>query len=337
MFCRGISHCTSNTLRLTAAMASRRGRTAPAAANKVDDESKPSTAAPERPLKRTKTQGTSKQAAAQAASAAASEQAGESRPSYWLMKSEPDVFSIDDLAAKPEQTEHWDGACACRGRGREARHRTPCSMLPLACSRQCCCAQHWTGSACITMHRFLQRKNMWEAILLQPASTPTSTFTMPACWGHSRATFVPMEHATARMPRCTAQHPSTYTRRRALAPGQKSVAEHAGRGPSLLLPLQRQAARRCGHRRGGRPPLMEPVCCAGRRRIACRRAPPGPAPPSLRRHRPRHGGAVPGSPSAATYGGMRRLAFLAGFRLQNAPYPASGAIWHSHPAWDRRS
>ncbi|AWB66504.1 EVE domain-containing protein [Saccharobesus litoralis] len=28
---------------------------------------------------------------------------------YWLMKSEPDAFSIDDLAAKPEQTEHWDG------------------------------------------------------------------------------------------------------------------------------------------------------------------------------------------------------------------------------------
>ncbi len=28
---------------------------------------------------------------------------------YWLMKSEPDVFSIDDLAARPRQTEHWDG------------------------------------------------------------------------------------------------------------------------------------------------------------------------------------------------------------------------------------
>jgi len=28
---------------------------------------------------------------------------------YWLMKSEPDVFGIDDLAAKPSQTEHWDG------------------------------------------------------------------------------------------------------------------------------------------------------------------------------------------------------------------------------------
>lgn len=28
---------------------------------------------------------------------------------YWLMKSEPEVFSIDDLARRPNQTEHWDG------------------------------------------------------------------------------------------------------------------------------------------------------------------------------------------------------------------------------------
>ena len=28
---------------------------------------------------------------------------------YWLMKSEPDVFGIDDLAARPNQTEPWDG------------------------------------------------------------------------------------------------------------------------------------------------------------------------------------------------------------------------------------
>lgn len=28
---------------------------------------------------------------------------------YWLMKSEPDCFSIDDLAARPRQTERWDG------------------------------------------------------------------------------------------------------------------------------------------------------------------------------------------------------------------------------------
>ncbi len=28
---------------------------------------------------------------------------------YWLMKSEPDVFGIDDLKNKKNQTEHWDG------------------------------------------------------------------------------------------------------------------------------------------------------------------------------------------------------------------------------------
>jgi predicted RNA-binding protein with PUA-like domain len=28
---------------------------------------------------------------------------------HWLMKSEPEEFSIDDLAARPGKTEHWDG------------------------------------------------------------------------------------------------------------------------------------------------------------------------------------------------------------------------------------
>ncbi len=28
---------------------------------------------------------------------------------YWLMKSEPSTFGIDDLAARPQQTEPWDG------------------------------------------------------------------------------------------------------------------------------------------------------------------------------------------------------------------------------------
>lgn len=28
---------------------------------------------------------------------------------YWLMKSEPDTFGINDLHNKPNQTEHWDG------------------------------------------------------------------------------------------------------------------------------------------------------------------------------------------------------------------------------------
>jgi predicted RNA-binding protein with PUA-like domain len=28
---------------------------------------------------------------------------------YWLMKSEPDAFSIDDLKRRPGKTSHWDG------------------------------------------------------------------------------------------------------------------------------------------------------------------------------------------------------------------------------------
>jgi predicted RNA-binding protein with PUA-like domain len=28
---------------------------------------------------------------------------------YWLFKSEPACFSIDDLARRPKKTEHWDG------------------------------------------------------------------------------------------------------------------------------------------------------------------------------------------------------------------------------------
>ncbi|NVK56572.1 MAG: EVE domain-containing protein [Alteromonadaceae bacterium] len=28
---------------------------------------------------------------------------------YWLFKSEPDVFGIEDLATRPQQTEPWDG------------------------------------------------------------------------------------------------------------------------------------------------------------------------------------------------------------------------------------
>lgn len=29
--------------------------------------------------------------------------------SYWLLKSEPNCFSIEDLARRPQQTEPWDG------------------------------------------------------------------------------------------------------------------------------------------------------------------------------------------------------------------------------------
>src|SRR6476646_3222092 len=30
-------------------------------------------------------------------------------PRHWLVKSEPEVFSFDDLLAAPKRTTHWDG------------------------------------------------------------------------------------------------------------------------------------------------------------------------------------------------------------------------------------
>jgi predicted RNA-binding protein with PUA-like domain len=36
---------------------------------------------------------------------------------YWLMKSEPDVFGIDDLARSPRKTTHWDGVRNYQARG----------------------------------------------------------------------------------------------------------------------------------------------------------------------------------------------------------------------------
>jgi len=35
---------------------------------------------------------------------------------YWLVKSEPDVFSYDDLVASPKHTTHWDGVRAYAAR-----------------------------------------------------------------------------------------------------------------------------------------------------------------------------------------------------------------------------
>jgi predicted RNA-binding protein with PUA-like domain len=43
----------------------------------------------------------------------------------WLMKSEPDAFGIDDLAARPEQTEPWDGV-----RNYQARNMMRDEMKP---------------------------------------------------------------------------------------------------------------------------------------------------------------------------------------------------------------
>ena len=36
---------------------------------------------------------------------------------HWLMKSEPDTFSIDDLARSPRKTTHWDGVRNYQARG----------------------------------------------------------------------------------------------------------------------------------------------------------------------------------------------------------------------------
>lgn len=44
---------------------------------------------------------------------------------YWLMKSEPDTFGIDDLAARPNRTEHWDGV-----RNYQARNMMRDGMKP---------------------------------------------------------------------------------------------------------------------------------------------------------------------------------------------------------------
>jgi predicted RNA-binding protein with PUA-like domain len=44
---------------------------------------------------------------------------------YWLMKSEPDAFGIDDLAARPGQTEPWDGV-----RNYQARNMMRDQMKP---------------------------------------------------------------------------------------------------------------------------------------------------------------------------------------------------------------
>lgn len=44
---------------------------------------------------------------------------------YWLMKSEPEVFGIDDLAARPDQTESWDGV-----RNYQARNMMRDEMRP---------------------------------------------------------------------------------------------------------------------------------------------------------------------------------------------------------------
>jgi len=45
--------------------------------------------------------------------------------SYWLMKSEPEAFGIDDLKSRPDQTEPWDGV-----RNYQARNMMRDQMKP---------------------------------------------------------------------------------------------------------------------------------------------------------------------------------------------------------------
>lgn len=46
-------------------------------------------------------------------------------PNYWLMKSEPGEFSIDDLKSRPSKTEPWDGV-----RNYQARNMMRDEMKP---------------------------------------------------------------------------------------------------------------------------------------------------------------------------------------------------------------
>lgn len=41
---------------------------------------------------------------------------------YWLMKSEPQKFSLQDLQARPQQTEPWDGVRNYQARNYQARN-----------------------------------------------------------------------------------------------------------------------------------------------------------------------------------------------------------------------
>lgn len=96
-----------NPARLPPAL-QRRSAAASSAAAKDAGE----TQQPEASSKRAK-KANGKASAVVAAAAAGDDRApGERR--YFLMKSEPDVFSIDDLASKPDQTEHWDGGCSLK-------------------------------------------------------------------------------------------------------------------------------------------------------------------------------------------------------------------------------
>jgi len=86
--------------------------TAAAAAQQADEEAQPEpyTKAGKGP-KATAAAAAKKPAAKRKASAPA---AAKEKPPYYLVKSEPDEFSIDALKARPNQTEGWEGEGATR-------------------------------------------------------------------------------------------------------------------------------------------------------------------------------------------------------------------------------
>lgn len=47
---------------------------------------------------------------------------------YWLMKSEPDAYSIDHLAAEPGGVDHWDGIRNYQARNFMRDGMTPCDQ-----------------------------------------------------------------------------------------------------------------------------------------------------------------------------------------------------------------
>jgi len=61
---------------------------------------------------------------------------------YWLMKSEPGAFSIDDLALRPRQTEPWDGV-----RNYQVQIRFPFFKIRCSISITCCCAVYKLNQA----------------------------------------------------------------------------------------------------------------------------------------------------------------------------------------------
>src|SRR5262252_6414115 len=60
-------------------------------------------------------------------------------PSYWLVKSEPEAFSFDDLMARPDHTTFWDGVrnFAARGHMRAMKKGDPSfSIIPTPTPRR---------------------------------------------------------------------------------------------------------------------------------------------------------------------------------------------------------